>query len=59
MIKIGKISKAILHYIGNMSSNQGVRFSDILTDVDAVSKELMKVISTSLEEMTFINLLTF
>lgn len=47
MIKIGKISKAILHYIGNMSSNQGVRFSDILTDVDAVSKDLMKVISTS------------
>ena len=46
-IKIGKIEKAILHYIGNQSNSEGIRFSNALTNVDAVNKDLIRNITSS------------
>lgn len=46
-IKIGKIDTAIVHYIGSLNLKEGVRFSDEPTDIEMISKGLIRNIEAS------------
>lgn len=46
-LKIRKIKSTIVHYIGSYNLNEGLRFSNELTNISKISKYLSSVISSS------------
>ena len=46
-ITIGKMDKLIIHYVGNKNNEDGVRFSDALTDFDLVEEYFNQLINNS------------
>lgn len=46
-ITLGKMDKLIVHYVGNKNNEDGVRFSDALTDFGAVEEYFNQLINNS------------
>jgi len=48
-IELGKLSKFIVHYIGNKNNGDGVRFSEELTDFTVIEEHLNQLLKNNLK----------
>ena len=46
-IKLGKLKKLIIHSVGNKNNEDGIRFSDSLTDFESLQEIIRKLMGSS------------